>query len=109
MAAEQINVWIPLGSFAISILLGLVAFLARRQIDRLEADVKAIKIANDIDLGKMRDDLRDLERQVDRECINGENLAEALAPLVKSLDKVGGDVTEIFRRLDGKQDKARRD
>jgi beta-phosphoglucomutase-like phosphatase (HAD superfamily) len=115
-------------------LIGLVTWFARRQVERLEADlveekrqrvleVSGLRKEFDATLEREREtnkrdrhDLRDalngvggrvaeLREKVIGECINHEHLAAAMKPVMDRLGELRGDIKEIFVRLERKQDK----
>jgi hypothetical protein len=97
-----------------SLLLGILGWLGRRQIERLERDVENEGKAREEDRHNLRNQinavgarLSEFELTVAKECINKDRLREALQPLTDQMAFFRGDIKELFTRVDGKQDKVR--
>lgn len=107
------------------ILLGLVGWFAKRQVERVEKDLEEERKERAREIDALEKDftaaiekerialngvgmrVSDLREKVIAECINGERLSAALKPVMDRLGEIRFDIKEIYGRLDGKQDKAR--
>lgn len=120
--------------FVFTLLIALIGWFARREVEGLHADLKTERVARALEVGKLkaefdealekerdsakkdRHDLRDaingvgarlaeLREKVLSECINHERLGAAMRPVMDRLGEIRGDIKEIYGRLDRKQDK----
>lgn len=89
----------------VPILLGVVGWFGKRQVERLEQGLEAERAARDNDRHQLRTEingvglaLQKFELTVAKECINRIALTEALAPLMQRITEVRGDIKELYER-----------
>lgn len=90
------------------VILPMMGFLIRSWLRRLENDVTEAKTSTRADINALGQRLNAFQLDVAEKYVSFERLREVMQPFSDRLDDLKEGQREIFMRLDGKEDKARR-